>query len=238
MNAISGFVKSSGEIEVFGGRIDRMAAYRRARRDGPRVPERAELQRPHGSGDGDGRARSAPAIAPAPCAHRAAAVSDDGAQEAQAGRRDHRVPRPRSLRRHVAHRAVDGDAPHRGAQLPDRARRAAHPARRADRGRRAEGDRGVRAADQHDPARAGVVDPDHRARHADGDVDQRPDLLPRSRRRHRGGHARHGAQRPQGDRVVPRHRRTRIQRSGARSTVMPDEARAAPTPEPEPEPST
>jgi ABC-type branched-subunit amino acid transport system ATPase component/ABC-type branched-subunit amino acid transport system permease subunit len=31
MNAISGFVKSSGEIEIFGERIDRMASYRRAR---------------------------------------------------------------------------------------------------------------------------------------------------------------------------------------------------------------
>ncbi len=32
MNAISGFVKSSGEIEVFGRRVDGMASYRRARR--------------------------------------------------------------------------------------------------------------------------------------------------------------------------------------------------------------
>ena len=32
MNAIGGFVRSSGEVEVFGRRIDRMAAYRRARR--------------------------------------------------------------------------------------------------------------------------------------------------------------------------------------------------------------
>ena len=31
MNAISGFVKSSGEIEVFGRRVDGMAPYRRAR---------------------------------------------------------------------------------------------------------------------------------------------------------------------------------------------------------------
>jgi ABC-type branched-subunit amino acid transport system permease subunit/ABC-type branched-subunit amino acid transport system ATPase component len=31
MNAIGGFVRSSGEVEVFGRRIDRMAAYRRAR---------------------------------------------------------------------------------------------------------------------------------------------------------------------------------------------------------------
>jgi ABC-type branched-subunit amino acid transport system ATPase component/ABC-type branched-subunit amino acid transport system permease subunit len=31
MNAISGFVKSSGDVEVFGRRVDRMAAYRRAR---------------------------------------------------------------------------------------------------------------------------------------------------------------------------------------------------------------
>ncbi len=31
MNAISGFVRSSGEVEVFGRRVDRMAAYRRAR---------------------------------------------------------------------------------------------------------------------------------------------------------------------------------------------------------------
>ena len=32
MNAISGFVKSSGEIDVFGRRVDNMASYRRARR--------------------------------------------------------------------------------------------------------------------------------------------------------------------------------------------------------------
>jgi ABC-type branched-subunit amino acid transport system ATPase component len=31
MNAISGFVKSSGDVEVFGRRINRMPAYRRAR---------------------------------------------------------------------------------------------------------------------------------------------------------------------------------------------------------------
>jgi ABC-type branched-subunit amino acid transport system ATPase component/ABC-type branched-subunit amino acid transport system permease subunit len=31
MNAISGFVRSSGEVEVFGRRVDRIAAYRRAR---------------------------------------------------------------------------------------------------------------------------------------------------------------------------------------------------------------
>ena len=38
--------------------------------------------------------------------------------------------------------------------------------------------------------RARLVDPHHRARHADGDVDQRPHLLPRGRRGDRRGHAR------------------------------------------------
>ena len=42
MNAISGFVKSSGDIEVFGRRVDRMAVVpARPPGHGPRVPERA-----------------------------------------------------------------------------------------------------------------------------------------------------------------------------------------------------
>jgi ABC-type uncharacterized transport system ATPase subunit len=45
----------------------------------------------------------------------------------------------------------------------------------------AQGDRDVRAAHQDHPARPRIVDPHRRARHADGDVDQRPHLLPRGR---------------------------------------------------------
>ena len=60
MNAISGFVKSSGNVEVFGRRIDRMAAYRRARQGMGRAFQNARgLRRAHGARDGDGRARGA-----------------------------------------------------------------------------------------------------------------------------------------------------------------------------------
>ncbi len=43
MNAISGFVKSSGTIEVFGRRVDRMAPYRRARQGMGRAFQNARI---------------------------------------------------------------------------------------------------------------------------------------------------------------------------------------------------
>ena len=64
--------------------------------------------------------------------------------QASGGRRDHRLPRPRPVRRRVHRRPVDGHAADRRARLPARHRRQGAPARRADRRRRPARDRGVR----------------------------------------------------------------------------------------------
>ena len=119
---------------VFGDRIDRMASYRRARHGiGPRVPERAELRRPHRARDGHGRARGAPAIAAASrrCSRSrrrrwrsAASASRPTRSSATSGS----AATPTTL----LSRAVHRHAAHRRARRAARARRPADPARRAD----------------------------------------------------------------------------------------------------------
>ena len=136
-------------------------------------PGRSPLRRPDGPRDGEGRARS-------PRTQRARAVAArlpaGASRRAAQGRRADElidVLGLGTLRRHVIARALDGHASHRRAGVPRRAGHRAAPARRADRGCRAEGDRGVRPADQAHPARARRDGPDHRARHPADHVDLR-----------------------------------------------------------------
>ena len=189
MNAVSGFLTSTGQINVYGTPVNSAAGYRRARL-------------------GLGRAFQNARLFPALTARETVMVALEGplaliARPITALRCRPHLGQEARKRREAAEimdylglghyadthhgRAVDGHPPDRRARRPHRLRLEAPPARRADRGRRSEGDRGVRPAHPLYPARARRVDPHHRARHAAGHVDQRPHLLPRGRRRHRRG---------------------------------------------------
>jgi ABC-type branched-subunit amino acid transport system permease subunit len=154
---------------------------------GSRVPEREIVRLADRARDPDGRPRIASAVAPDPVHPRVAAVSDRRTTQAPRGRRDHQLSRARSLRGLVDGRVVHRYATHRGAGGPHRPRLEAVAPRRADRRCGPTRDRSVRSAHPDHPARIGGVDPDHRARHADGDVHLGPHLLPRGRSRHRRG---------------------------------------------------
>ena len=216
MNAIGGFVPCAGTVRIHGDDVSSTGAARRAR-DGsrPHVPGRAAVPRAHRARDGRGRAGGAWAdrpplhrVVPAPFVHPRAAA-------ARRGRRPHRLPRSRSLRQQPHRRPLHRDPPHRRAGRAPRPRRARAVPRRADRRRRAARDRGVRSADQGDPARAGRGDAGDRARHAAHHEHQRPRLLPRDRTRHRRRRSGDRAQRPEGDRELPRRRRTCHRRAAA-----------------------
>ena len=191
MNAIGGFVPCAGTVRIHGDDVSSTGAARRAP-PGSRahVPGRAALPRAHRARDGRGRAGGA--WAHRPPLHRAvpAPFVRPRAAAARRGRRSHRLPRSRSLRQQPHRRPLHRDPPHRRAGRAARPRRARALPRRADRRRRAARDRGVRSADQGDPARARRGDAGDRARHAAHHEHQRPCLLPRDRPRHRRGRSR------------------------------------------------
>ncbi len=227
MNAISGTVKSSGTVEVFGDRLDGMAPYRRARHGMGRSFQNARIfggltVRETLMVALEARERSLlipslTGLPPSPFAERrkhkqAEAIvsylglgryADNLLSELSTGSR--RIVELGALLA-LDTRLMLLDEPTAG--VAQRETEAFGP------------------LDQGDPAGPRLRHPHHRARHAHGDVDQRPDLLPRSRRSDRRGEPRRGAGQPCGDRVVPRHRpagdpavgRRRCGAHGARGT--------------------
>ena len=203
MAFISGFMRSASEIEVFGDRIDPRRSYRRPpwRRGEPfRTPSFEGLSVREGD---PGRARAPPALFLVPSLL-ALPPYPMAEQRAQAGRRDHRLPRLGPLCRHADGRAVhrrDASWSSVRCWLSARASCSSTSRPRASR----EGDRDVRAADQDDPARARLVDPDRRRQHP-WSPSISDHLLPRGRPGD-AGHRRR-AQRPR-HQLLPRHRRAR-----------------------------
>ena len=148
MNAVGGFLPSDGAVILEGRTVSRSSPPRRAALGLGRsfqnarlfadltvretVRGRARVRRARGS---DRRGAGTPARAPV----RAGQASASGG--------DHRVSRPRRVRRPLHQRVVDRDAPHRGARVPRRSRASRALPRRADRRHRPTRDRGVRTAD-------------------------------------------------------------------------------------------
>ena len=96
----------------------------------PNVPVGASLSRAHRARHRAARARGPPVdvVLGLPVV---GAVDPARAQEVRGGERAHRLPRTRSLCRPVRRRALDRDAPHRGAGDGPRGRAARHLPRRA-----------------------------------------------------------------------------------------------------------
>ena len=207
MNAIGGFVPADGRVEVLGRDVSRLPVPPSPPGARPGLPGRPPLRRPHGAGDGDGRVGGAGTITSrAVDVARATVARAERAKRAEADDILDALGLGATAHQPVAALST---GTRRMVELAGQVAlgRARHPPRRADRGTVATRDRGVRAAHRRDPARAGRGDPPDRARHAAGDVGQRPGVLPRGRCGHRRGHPHRGARRSARDRELPRHRR-------------------------------
>ena len=213
MNAIGGFVPADGRVELLGRDVSRLPAYRRHRLGLGRGFQAARLyddltvrETVMVALEGRARSRLVPSmlhVPPSPRAERAKRAEADEILDAL-GLGD-TAQQPVAALSTGTRRMVE-----LAGQVALGAAR--HPPRRADRGPVATGDRVVRAAHRRDPARPRRGDPAHRARHAVGDVGQRPRLLPRGGRGHRRRHSRRGARRSARHRELPRHRRRVVSR--------------------------
>ena len=201
MNAIGGYVKSTGAVELLGTNVSSLSPSGRARHGLGRTFQAAtlfpELTVRETVGLAlEGRHRTGLlSAALVPAAFGAHGTATPGGE-----RRPHRLPRARPLRRRVHLRPLHRHPPGGRAGRTARARRAGALPRRAHRGSRATRDRGVRARHRRHPPGARRVGARDRARHAAHHGHQRPRLLPRAGQDHRPRRSRSGPPRPGGHR--------------------------------------
>ena len=191
MNAIGGFVPAEGHVEVLGRDVTGLPAYRRHRLGLGRTFQAARLyddltvrETVMVALEARERSRVVPSmlhVPPSPRAERRKRAEADDILAAL-GLGDAADQPAAAL--------STGHATTGRARRSARARRARRAARRADRRSVAARDRGVRPAPARDPARPRRRGAAHRARHAAGDVGERPRVLPRGRSRHRRGQSR------------------------------------------------
>ncbi len=208
MNAVGGFVSSRGVVEIFGDRQSSSAPVARARLGLGRTFQAATLfpelsVRETVQVALEARRRTG--------LHRGgavpAALGQARAQASGRGRRAHRLPRSRPLCPGLHLRSVDRHPPGRRTGGPAGAGRPAPLPRRAHGGPGSARDRGLRAADQRDPARARSRRAGDRARHAPHHGHQRPRVLPRAGPHHLRRGSRRGATGRGRHRQLPWHRR-------------------------------
>ena len=209
MNALGGFVGSTGKVELLGEEISGQVRPRSAPAAGlgrtfqaaTLFPELTVRETVEVALEARGRTSLLKTALFFP-----GAVRREHVEALRRGRPD-RLPRSRPLRRQAHLRPVHRHPAHRRAGRPARPRRPRALPRRADRRHRPARDRGDGDAARRGAPRARRVDADHRTRHAAHHEHERSRLLPRARPGHRRRRTRPRAQRPRRHRQLPRHRR-------------------------------
>ncbi len=209
MNAIGGYVPSSGRVDVV-GRGRQRPGTGDAGPQGPRaiVPGGHAVPGTHRSRHDLGGTRSAQSQRHGRDAAVPAAGPSDRRGPAHRSVRADRLSRPRPLRRPTDLGAVDRHPSHRRTRRA--ARRGARRVvpRRTDRGYRPARGRSDGPVAHRHPQGTRRSDAHHRTRHAAHHEHERPGLLPRTRHGHRRRRPVDRAQRPEGHRQLPRHGRT------------------------------